>query len=190
MPWRSELRSIRWWSVRVIFVLLVAFTAVLVWLRISEALGNPYRLYHSTDRFCSSIGFVEGRFVIHYDGGPDQGLITPRDWTFMGVSWKGGVGGGGPGWQQRDIRLDGWFAVVLLGGAWLSAAWSFIVVPMLRRRRGRCTRCAYDLRDTRSSVCPECGLRIAPPGRSSAAIPPPPGTASSPPRSQVQSLPP
>lgn len=166
MRWRSDLGSIRPWGARAIVVLLVAFTAVLVWLRISEVLGEPHRLYHSTDRYCSYIGFVEGRFVIHYDGGADRGLVTPRDWKFMGVSWKAGStplwsASSSNGWQVLDIGLNGWFAVGILAGAWSLTAWSFIVRPRLRRKRGRCVRCGYDVRGIPSSVCPECGVRIA-----------------------------
>src|SRR4051812_38654125 len=112
MSWHAGLRSIRWWAARAIFALLAVFTALLAWLWVCAALGTPYRLYHSTDRYCSYIGFVHGRFVIHYDGGADRGIVPPRDWHFMGVFWKGGGVPGG--WQELDIGLDGWFAVALL----------------------------------------------------------------------------
>jgi ribosomal protein L37E len=158
MPWHAGLRSIRWWGARVIFALLVVFTALLAWLWVSAALSKPYRFYHSTSRYCSYIGFVNGRFVIHYDGGDDQGIVTQRDWKFMGVFWKGD---GGPAvWQHLDIGLDGRFAVAFLCIAWPWAAWSFIAIPMLRSKRGRCVRCGYDLKDLPSSICPECGLPI------------------------------
>ena len=158
MSWHAGLRSIRWWAARVVFALLVVFSALLAWLWASAALDKPYRLYHSTSRYCSYIGFVQRRFVIHYDGGPDRGIVTQRDWHFAGMFWKGGGVRGG--WQELDIGMDGWFAVALLCVAWPLAAWSFIGMPMLRRKRWRCVRCAYDLKDIPSPVCPECGLLI------------------------------
>lgn len=165
MPRRAGFRSIRWWAARVVFVVLVAFTAFLAWLWVYAALDKPYQFYHSTDRYCSYIGFVKGRFVIHYDGGPDQGTVAMRNWEFAGVFWKGGARP--TGWQELDIGLDGWFAVVFLSVAWLLAAWNFIGVPWRRRRRGGCLRCGYDVRDIPSPVCPECGQTI--PRRETAA---------------------
>jgi len=102
---------------------------------------------------------VKGRFLVHYDGGPDQGLIKPRDWQLLGAFWKSPGGGG---WQQLEVGLHGWFAVVFLCVAWATAAWRFIGIPKRRRRSGRCVRCAYDIKNIPSAVCPECGLAIPP----------------------------
>lgn len=157
MSWHAGLRSIRWWAARATFALLVAFTAFLIWLWACAAVDKPNRFYHSTDRYCSYVGFVGGRFVIHYDGGADRGLVTPRNWEFLGMFWQGGSRAG---WQELDIGMDGRFAVVFLCIAWPLAAWYFIGIPVLRRRRGRCVRCAYDVRGIPSPVCPECGLAI------------------------------
>ena len=45
------------------------------------------------------------------------------------------------------------YAVVL----WLLFAAPFVVRRRRRIRRGLCPKCAYDLRGTHASVCPECG---------------------------------
>lgn len=175
MSWHTGFRSIRWWAARAIFTLLLVFTSLLAWLWVCAALDKPYLSYHSTDRYCSYIGFVQGRFVIHYDGGPDRGIVTPRNWQFAGAFWKGG--GGMAGWQRLDIGLDGWFAVALLCVAWPLAAWYFVGIPILRRKRRQCVRCAYDVRDIPSLVCPECGLPI-PSKQSTLAIQPAPRSTS------------
>ena len=143
-----------------IFAGLVAFTALLAWLWVWAALDRPYRFYHSTDRYCSYIGFVKQRFVFHYDGGPDRGTVAPRDWQLLGMFWK--AGGGRGGWQELDIGLHAWPAAALLCIAWPLAAWSYFGIPILRRKRGLCVRCGYDISGIPSPVCPECGLAIPP----------------------------
>ena len=45
------------------------------------------------------------------------------------------------------------YAVVL----WLLWSTSFATRRLIRRRRGRCVRCGYDLRHAEHEVCPECG---------------------------------
>lgn len=151
-------RSARRWAAKFTAALLAAFTVLLAWLWICSALDKPYRLNRSTDRYCSYIGFVRGSFLFHYDGGADQGIVTPRDWRFMGTFWKSG--GGPTAWQHLEVGFHGRFAIAFLCVAWTLAAWVFVGVPVLRRRRGRCVRCAYDVRNIPSLLCPECGLHI------------------------------
>lgn len=44
-----------------------------------------------------------------------------------------------------------------------AAAWALLLIPipwfrtMLRRRRGQCSRCGYDLKGNPTTTCPECG---------------------------------
>jgi hypothetical protein len=50
-----------------------------------------------------------------------------------------------------------------------AALWGLLFTPgvlrrTVRRRRGRCTRCAYDLRGIEHDVCPECGESVPRPG--------------------------
>ncbi len=41
---------------------------------------------------------------------------------------------------------------------WLVTLGPFTARRMIRRKRGRCTKCGYDLRGAEHEVCPECGV--------------------------------
>ena len=43
---------------------------------------------------------------------------------------------------------------------WLLALGPFTVRRMIRRRRGHCIKCGYDLRGAEHEVCPECGVEV------------------------------
>ncbi len=57
--------------------------------------------------------------------------------------------------------LPGCLINTLFYGAILWALWSapFATRRLIRKRRGRCVRCGYDLRHAEHDVCPECGGR-------------------------------
>jgi hypothetical protein len=42
---------------------------------------------------------------------------------------------------------------------WLLTLGPFTARRMIRRKRGRCLKCGYDLRGNLSPGCPECGWR-------------------------------
>ncbi len=72
-------------------------------------------------------------------------------------------------WQERDFRylptrpIWAGFAIntVFYGGA-VGLVWFGLGAARqaVRRWRGRCVNCAYDLRGNTSGVCPECGAAI------------------------------
>ncbi len=41
---------------------------------------------------------------------------------------------------------------------WMLTLGPFIVRRVIRRKRGRCIKCGYDLRGAEHTVCPECGV--------------------------------
>ncbi len=41
---------------------------------------------------------------------------------------------------------------------WLLTLGPFTARRMIRRKRGRCIKCGYDLRGAEHAVCPECGV--------------------------------
>ncbi len=49
------------------------------------------------------------------------------------------------------------FYVALLWMLWLSP---FVVRRFIRRKRGACIKCGYDLRGAEHEVCPECGVEV------------------------------
>ncbi len=76
-------------------------------------------------------------------------------------------------WLSTRLRLSIWralpfrpiwpgfaintiFYAAILGMLWLSP---FVVRRVIRRNRGRCIKCGYDLRGDFSAGCPECGWR-------------------------------
>ena len=48
---------------------------------------------------------------------------------------------------------------------WLVTPGPFILRRAIRRKRGRCISCAYDLRGTDHAACPECGAEVVTGGR-------------------------
>ena len=44
---------------------------------------------------------------------------------------------------------------------WMLIAGPMALRRMIRRRRGLCPQCAYDLRGTGHAACPECGTEVA-----------------------------
>ncbi len=81
-----------------------------------------------------------------------------------------------PAWQtteQSDPALRLYWPGVILnpiivgGGAWLILVVPFFAVPAIRRqittrirrKRGHCPKCGYDLRGELDAGCPECGWR-------------------------------
>ncbi len=51
------------------------------------------------------------------------------------------------------------FYAAILWMLWLSP---FVVRRFIRRRRGRCIKCGYDLRGAEHEACPECGIAGGP----------------------------
>lgn len=150
LNWRLVLR-LAW------IVLLLASTALLVWLWIASYSHNPKQLYHSTNRFCSWIGLKDGRFMYHFDGGPDVRTFAPRNVRLLGVFVHSNPN---MGWQVFEAGIHAAHACVMLGSAWVLTIWFVYLRPRVRRRRGRCQRCGYLLAGLISDRCPECGTPV------------------------------
>ncbi len=50
-------------------------------------------------------------------------------------------------------------AIIYAVALWTLSSMPFVLRRLIRRRRGRCIHCGYDLRGTLSQGCPECGKR-------------------------------
>ncbi len=81
----------------------------------------------------------------------------------------------GEGLPERSPSLEEWLrdqlAMILPLGflintvfyamiLWLLCAAPFTARRLIRKRRGRCVRCGYDLRHAEHDVCPECGSAV------------------------------
>lgn len=149
IPSRAGLLKWAW------IALLASATLALGWLWAASYSETPKRLYHSTDRFCSWVGFDQGRFMYWYDGGPDVRTFKPRDFRLLGLFCQ--AAGGMGGWQYFSAGIHGGYACAWLGVLWSSTLWFTMIRPRRRRRRGLCRKCGYDLAGVRNAVCPECG---------------------------------
>ena len=58
-----------------------------------------------------------------------------------------------PIWPGFAINTIFYAAIV-----WLLSLLPFKVRRLVRRNRGHCLKCGYDLRGTSGGVCPECGV--------------------------------
>jgi hypothetical protein len=90
-------------------------------------------------------------------------------WTYGNVSWGIPLGGGqGPDAMPRSLPCrPAWagFAVKTLFYAtilWLLPTGLLAFRRRLRRKRGRCPKCGYDLRGDLDAGCPECGWNRQP----------------------------
>ncbi len=63
--------------------------------------------------------------------------------------------------QPRAVTWPGFLINTLVYAVVLWFLWStpFATRRLIRKRRGRCVRCGYDLRGAEHDVCPECGAR-------------------------------
>lgn len=136
-------------------IALTCATLSLAWLWLAAWSDHPKRLFHSTDRSCSWVGFDRGAFVYSYDGGADVGIVESRKYGFLGVFYESR---GGPlVWQMLRCGVHGAYAVMWLSLGWAVTGWFWFLRPRFRRRRGRCVGCGYDVRTGTLAVCPECG---------------------------------
>ena len=111
-------------------------------------------------RFCDTFGemragwpmnCLEGSVWLHYDWArgfhkiPDAVLLT--------------TGGSNARWLPvRPIGLGLAVNIVFFGIVlWLVVRGPFVLRACIRRRRGRCINCGYDLRGDLAAGCPECG---------------------------------
>lgn len=100
-------------------------------------------------------------------------------WTYLltGDSWRHGipiaptkVAADPFGWNlaeaRRSIPIDPIYHGFLFNTTFFAIAlWAMWYGPLLvrshiRRKRGRCLKCGYDLRGAEHEVCPECGRRV------------------------------
>src|SRR5579862_1780964 len=128
MPWSHSIALSRRWLLRLVAVFLLGSSVLLGWLWYGAMNYHPLSFYRSTNRYCSYAGFVDGVFLVHYDGGADQGLIRARHWRYFGVYCESGADG--MGWQSFECGISGHIAVGLLGVGWSWLAWRHLLVPL------------------------------------------------------------
>ncbi len=80
-------------------------------------------------------------------------VVAPRIWEVLGgQTWPQGRLPIRPIWPGFAINTVFYAAILWL--LWLSP---FVVRRVIRRKRGHCINCGYDLRGAEHEVCPECG---------------------------------
>ncbi len=92
--------------------------------------------------------------------------------AMSGETWEAWVPGQRPKWSNRqamfvgggllplrpiwpDFAVNTFFYAAIL---WLVIPGPFVLRRLIRRRRGLCLACGYDLRHAEHEACPECGL--------------------------------
>ena len=92
------------------------------------------------------------------------GSSTDPSWAWASGTFVGGSGG----YTPRVVRFlplhpiwPGFLINTIFYAAilWLLALVPFTACRLVRRKRGLCIKCAYDLRGDFSAGCPECGWR-------------------------------
>ncbi|MCH8316684.1 MAG: hypothetical protein IIA64_11990 [Planctomycetes bacterium] len=123
-----------------------------------------------------------GALVEHATGWPLLALHSRYRWTIgTNPRWMDRVDLIGPGIvvsTSRQYRVAGLPFVLPLRPIWLGFAintifyaallWLLTLGPftarrMIRRKRGRCLKCGYDLRGADHEACPECGVSLPQP---------------------------
>jgi hypothetical protein len=140
--------------------------------------GNTYPgTSQFTWSYCSFDYLVHVRELAGFDATRDPGwkaTIHGRIRSTMTVGWplrslRGTFEDGDEYTRQRQLQrviytvrhpVNPGFAINTVFYA--AVLWVLLALPgavrrFVRRRRGRCTRCGYDLRATTTGVCPECG---------------------------------
>ncbi|MCH8822920.1 MAG: hypothetical protein IH984_05360 [Planctomycetes bacterium] len=128
----------------------------LIWIEIewSEPIDDPASKVIKYDSY--SIDIVELGWPVRWIAGEQwkelHGLATQQQFNtglFQAFGYQ---------WPNR-VLWAGMFINVLFYCALIALTFlSWIYIPRAnRRRRGRCLKCAYDLRGDYSSGCPECG---------------------------------
>jgi len=115
-------------------------------------------VYQSTTRYCFRLYTAGGRTSLHYDGA----VLLPPFWQgsfdFGGLRYRASTGA----WQYVNLSSPSWLAGGLLA---LYPSFVFLRPPIrrrIRRRRGWCLWCGYDLTGNVTGMCSECGEAILP----------------------------
>ncbi len=103
--------------------------------------GWPFRVFDGEAQYIDG-----GQTYLHAVRWPPRGEITYIGRDFLPVR---------PLWT-------GFLANVIFYAAmlWLLSFTHLAVHRSIRRKRGRCTKCGYDLRGAEHEVCPECGVEV------------------------------
>ena len=104
-----------------------------------------------------SVGFPGPAAVIGNVIDVTNGYLLPNDRTKLYPSWANlRILPFAPIWTNFAINTIFYGAIL-----WLLAFGPFAVRRFIRHKRGRCIKCAYDLRGAEHEVCPECGRGVA-----------------------------
>ena len=107
----------------------------------SVDVGWPLRSLEGGDAFTVADAVIDRDYTtnLYIWGRPDRDEV----WFPFGVIWPG-------------FAIDTIFYAAIL---WLLTLGPFATRRLIRRKRGRCIKCDYDLRGDFSGGCPECGWR-------------------------------
>lgn len=130
------------------------------WLiQIDDAHGWPFLALRSRLRL-APIAAREGNHADQLEYGIQLPLGRETTYDFWSAS-PPSLNGPWSDWRALPLRpiWPGFVADVLF---WAVTLWAVVVGPfqmrqLLRKRRGRCPQCGYDLRGDLSQGCPECG---------------------------------
>jgi len=110
---------------------------------------QPWEFYHSriVDAYRKELGSVPRLERFYWAIGlnmnnPDK-HIAPEDWRLLPLR---------PLWSGFAVNTIFYATIV-----WLIAFAPFTLRRYIRQKRGRCIKCAYDLRGGSKNGCPECG---------------------------------
>lgn len=114
-----------------------------------DARGWPLRSFLA--RYVNEPRFIYDSHLNVFDGLPVYRVQTPHfmDREFIALPLT-------PIWSGFIVNTL-FYAVIL----WLLIPGPFTLRRLIRRKRGLCVKCAYDLRGTEHEACPECGEEMA-----------------------------
>ncbi len=78
------------------------------------------------------------------------GFRSATDWNVLGLGMSSSSRAGNESWT---VDVPHW----MLGAVFGAGLFKLAVVPWFRWRRGRCPKCAYNLKGVVAASCPECG---------------------------------
>ncbi|MEE8156112.1 MAG: hypothetical protein V3T53_14260 [Phycisphaerales bacterium] len=116
------------------------------WPKLALWSGYQRRQEVGTVRTSASWTITTGLRITGEQFALNPGSAVPRTLPYR-IIW--------PGFAINTI-----FYAVLLWMLWLLTLGPFTARRIIRRKRGHCIKCGYDLRGTEHEACPECGVEV------------------------------
>ena len=128
-------------------------------IQIDDAHGWPFLALRSRLRL-APIAAREGNHADQLEYGIQLPLGRKTAYDFWTAS-PPSLNGPWSGWRALPLRPI-WRGLVANVLFWAVTLWAVVIGPIeirkhLRKRRGRCPQCAYDLKANLRASCPECG---------------------------------